>query len=86
VCVSVSVSTFKPIGIRPIISKNEGSSVGCTAGVEGADRSIGLRISEEQTKYIKTTRNQGTLDKNIQLMEYEFPICESFKYLGDRQK
>jgi hypothetical protein len=31
---------------------------------------------------MKTTRNQGTLDKNIQLLEYEFPTCESMKYLG----
>jgi hypothetical protein len=31
---------------------------------------------------MKATWNQSTLDKNIQLVEYEFPTCESFKYLG----
>jgi hypothetical protein len=48
----------------------------------GEARNVGLRINEEKTKYMKVTRNEDTLQKNIQLMEYEFPTCENFKYLG----
>jgi hypothetical protein len=40
------------------------------------------KVRVQIIKHMKTTRNQGTLDKNIQLMEYEFPTCESFKYEG----
>jgi hypothetical protein len=49
---------------------------------QGAASNIGLRINEGETKCMKTIRNQATLDKNIQLIEYEFPNCKSFKYLG----
>jgi hypothetical protein len=48
---------------------------------EGVVRNIDLRINKEKTKYMKTTRNQGILDKNIQLMVYEFSTCKSFTYL-----
>jgi hypothetical protein len=40
------------------------------------------KVRVQIIKYMKTTRNQGTLDKNIQLMEYEFRTCKSFKYEG----
>jgi hypothetical protein len=31
---------------------------------------------------MKTTRNQVTLDKNIQLLDFEFLTGNNFKYLG----
>jgi hypothetical protein len=55
--------------------------LGALQEFEGAARNIGLRINEEKTKYVNITRNQGTLDKNIQLTEYK--NCENFKYLGE---
>jgi hypothetical protein len=56
--------------------------LGALQEFEGAARDIGLRINEEKAKYMKTTRNQDTLDKNIQLLDYEFLTGNNFKYLG----
>jgi hypothetical protein len=64
-------------------ARTKAALLGALQEFEGAAKNICLRINEEKTKYMKTARNQGSLDKNIQLVEYEFPTCKCFKYLGE---
>jgi hypothetical protein len=55
---------------------------GATEEFEGAATSLGFRLNEEKTKYMKTTRCPGRKEEKVRLMGRDFPTCDSFKYLG----
>jgi hypothetical protein len=65
-----------------ITAQTKAALSGATEEFEDAATSLGLRLNEEKTKYMKTTRCPGRKEEKVRLMGRDFPTCGSFKYLG----
>jgi hypothetical protein len=65
-----------------ITARTKAALSGATEKFEGAATSLGLRLNEEKTKYMKTTRRPVRKEEKVRLMGRDFPTCDSFKYLG----
>lgn len=66
-----------------IVARSIAALSGAFQEFEGAARERGLRVNEQKTVYMKTSRAQpARRPESIEMVGYNFPVHSQFKYLG----